>query len=71
MLIGIGGFFASLSWFYAFTLIQSSFVRALGQIEIVFSYISSRFYFREKIKINEIIGVVIFILGILILLLLK
>tara|TARA_B100000945_G_scaffold100269_1_gene78754 strand:- start:72 stop:968 length:897 start_codon:yes stop_codon:yes gene_type:complete len=68
---GIAGFFATISWFYAFTLIQSSFVRALGQIEIVFSYISSRFYFREKIKINEIIGVVIFILGILILLLLK
>ena len=32
MLIGVGGFFASLSWFYAFTLIQASFVRAFGQI---------------------------------------
>ena len=38
MLIGIGGFFASLSWFYAFTLIQASFVRAVGQIELLFSY---------------------------------
>ena len=68
---GIAGFLATISWFYAFTLMQSSFVRALGQIEIIFSYFSSRFYFKEKIKINEIIGVVIFIIGILILLLLK
>ena len=68
---GVAGFLATISWFYAFTLIQSSFVRALGQVEIIFSYISSRFYFKEKIKINEIAGVIIFIIGILILLLLK
>ena len=68
---GIAGFLATISWFYAFTLIQSSFVRALGQVEIIFSYISSRFYFKEKIKINEIIGIVIFVTGILILLILK
>ena len=70
-LAGIAGFLATISWFYAFTLIQSSFVRALGQVEIIFSYISSRYYFKEKIKPNEIIGVVVFIVGILILLLLK
>ena len=45
MLIGLGGFFASLSWFYAFTLIQASFVRAVGQIELLFSYFSSRYFF--------------------------
>ncbi len=68
---GIAGFLATISWFYAFTLVQSSLVRALGQIEIIFSYVSSRYYFREKIKLNEIIGVLIFIIGILILLLLN
>ena len=50
MLIGLGGFFASLSWFYAFTLIQASFVRAVGQIELLFSYFSSRYFFKEKVK---------------------
>ena len=65
---GIAGFLATISWFYAFTLIQSSYVRALGQVEIIFSYISSKFYFKEKTKVNEIVGVVIFIIGILILL---
>ena len=68
---GVAGFLATISWFYAFTLMQSSFVRALGQVEILFSYISSRFYFKEKIKISEIVGIIIFIIGILILLLLK
>tara|TARA_Y100000590_G_scaffold261465_1_gene293525 strand:+ start:615 stop:1511 length:897 start_codon:yes stop_codon:yes gene_type:complete len=71
LLAGIAGFLATISWFYAFTLVQSSFVRALGQVEIIFSFISSRYYFKEKIKLNEIIGVIIFIIGILILLLLK
>ena len=61
MLIGIGGFFASLSWFYAFTLIQASFVRAVGQIELLFSYFSSRYFFKEKVKATEIIGIIIFL----------
>ena len=68
MLIGIGGFFASLSWFYAFTLIQASFVRAVGQIELLFSYFSSRYFFKEKVKATEIIGIIIFVFGVTLLL---
>ena len=68
MLIGIGGFFASLSWFYAFTLIQASFVRAVGQIELLFSYFSSRYFFKEKVRVTEIIGIIIFVFGVTILL---
>ena len=67
-LTGIAGFLASLSWFYAFTLIQSSFVRAVGQIELLFSYFSSRYMFKEKVKITEIIGIIIFVIGVTILL---
>ncbi len=69
MLIGIGGFFASLSWFYAFTLIQASFVRAVGQIELLFSYFSSKYLFKEKVKLTEILGIVVFVIGVTILLL--
>ena len=68
MLIGLGGFFASLSWFYAFTLIQASFVRAVGQIELLFSYFSSRYFFKEKVKVSEIIGIIVFVLGVTLLL---
>ena len=69
VLIGIGGFFASLSWFYAFTLIQASFVRAVGQIELLFSYFSSKYLFKEKVKLTEILGIVVFVIGVTILLL--
>ena len=69
MLIGIGGFFASLSWFYAFTLIQASFVRAVGQIELLFSYFSSKYLFKEKMKLTEILGIFVFVIGVSILLL--
>ena len=68
MIIGIGFFFESLSWFYAFTLIQASFVRAIGQIELLFSYYSSRYFFKEKVKATEIIGIIIFVLGVTLLL---
>ncbi len=69
LLTGIAGLLASLSWFYAFTLIQSSFVRAVGQIELLFSYFSSIYMFKEKVKIAEIIGIIIFVIGVTILLL--
>ena len=69
ILTGMAGLLASLSWFYAFTLIQSSFVRAVGQIELLFSYFSSRYMFKEKVRITEIIGVIIFVIGVTILLL--
>jgi drug/metabolite transporter (DMT)-like permease len=47
-LAGLAGFMATLSWFYAFTLMQASFIRAFGQIEIFFSYLSSKYFFKEK-----------------------
>ena len=68
-LAGLSGFLATLSWFFAFTLIQASFVRALGQIEIFFSYVSSKYLFKEKITFIEILGILIFIAGATLLLL--
>ena len=68
---GLAGFLATLSWFFAFTLIQASFVRAVGQIEILFSYMSSKYLFKEKITFIEIMGIIIFISGATLLLLTK
>ena len=70
-LAGLSGFLATLSWFFAFTLIQASFVRALGQVEIFFSYVSSKYLFKEKITFIEILGVLTFIAGATVLLLTK
>ena len=68
-LAGLSGFLATLSWFYAFTLIQSSFVRALGQIEILFSFVSSKYLFNEKLSKIELFGILIFISGVSLMLL--
>ena len=70
-LAGLSGFLATLSWFYAFTLIQSSFVRAVGQVEILFSFISSKYLFKEKLSKIELFGILIFILGVSLMLLTK
>ncbi|MCY4148320.1 MAG: EamA family transporter [Gammaproteobacteria bacterium] len=69
-LAGLAGAFASLCWFTAFTLQKAAFVRALGQIELVFTFLATVFYFREKVTGKEIIGVVLITAGILLLLLL-
>ena len=69
ILAGLSGFLATISWFYAFALMQAAIVRAVGQVELLFSYIASRYFFKEKISKIELLGIVIFILGIIILLL--
>ena len=68
---GFCGFVTTLSWFYAFALVQAAIVRAVGQIELLFSYIASRYYFKEKIKFIEIIGIIIFAIGVVVILLVK
>ena len=70
-LAGFTGFLATLSWFFAFTFIQASFVRALGQVEIFFSFVSSKYFFKEKITKMEIIGIIIFVFGVTMMLLTK
>ncbi len=70
-LAGLTGFLATLSWFFAFTFIQASFVRALGQVEIFFSFVSSKYFFKEKITKIEIIGIIIFVFGVTIMLFTK
>ena len=67
-LAGLFGFLATSFWFYAFSLIPAAFVRTVGQIELLFSYFSSTIFFKEKVKTIEIIGILIFILGVTIIL---
>jgi uncharacterized membrane protein len=59
----------SLGWFTAFALTNAAYVRALGQIELVFSYLSAVFFFRERVTRIEVIGIGMLILGIVVLVL--
>ncbi|MDO8838602.1 MAG: DMT family transporter [Parvibaculum sp.] len=67
-IVGLAGALASMGWFTAMTIQNAAYVRALGQIELVFTFISSHFIFREKTNRLEFIGIVLVAGGILLLL---
>ena len=50
---------ASIFWFMAFTRTHAAYVRALGQIELIFTFLASVFFFRERVSRTEVIGVIL------------
>ena len=68
LIVGFFGAFASICWFYAMSIQNVAYVRALGQIELIFTILASIFYFKEKIIKTEILGIIITLTGILIIL---
>lgn len=68
-LVGLSGMAASACWFTAMTIQNAAHVRALGQVELFFAFVSSTVFFREKVKTTELIGVGLVVGGIIVLLL--
>ncbi len=68
-LVGVAGMLASAGWFTAMTIQNAAYVRALGQIELIFTFASSYFFFGERSNRMELIGIMLVTFGILILLL--
>ena len=66
IIVGLFGALASICWFYAMSIQNVAYVRALGQIELFFTLAVTTFYFKEKVKLREIFGIVLIIMGILI-----
>lgn len=64
-LVGLAGVLGSAGWFTAMTLQQVAYVRALGQIELVFTFIASYFLFHERVNLMEAIGCLLIVCGIL------
>ena len=56
-LVGVTGVLGSLGWFLAFALQNAAYVRALGQVELVFSALVSWILFRERATGREIAGI--------------
>jgi drug/metabolite transporter (DMT)-like permease len=70
MWVGASGAIASIGWFTAMTIQNAALVRALGQVELIFTIAASVLIFREKIARGELLGILLVVGGILILLLL-
>ena len=66
---GISGMIASAGWFTAMTIQNAAYVRALGQIELVFTFAAAVFFFHERPNRTEVVGILLVIGGILLLLL--
>ncbi len=71
MWVGIAGGVASLGWFSAMTLQNAAYVKAVGQVELLFSFAVSVLVFRERSSGREVGGIILVSLGILLLLLWK
>ena len=66
---GLAGALASICWFTAFTIQNASFVRAVGQVELVFTFVATTVFFREKVSTAEVAGIVLVCGGIILLVL--
>jgi drug/metabolite transporter (DMT)-like permease len=62
--VGAAGMAASAGWFTAMTLQNAAYVRAVGQVELFFSFAASTLIFGERSTRREILGVSLLILGV-------
>ncbi|RFC69608.1 MULTISPECIES: DMT family transporter [Mesorhizobium] len=66
--VGLASVVGSACWFTAMAMQPVAYVRALGQIELIFTFATSVFVFKEKINAMEIAGCLLIVSGILLLL---
>lgn len=67
--VGITSMLGSVGWFTAMTLQNAAYVRAVGQVELIFTLLISRFIFHESMSRYEMIGMLLVGAGILVLIL--
>ena len=63
--VGIAGVLGSLGWFIAFALQNAAYVRAVGQVELIFSVLVSTLFFRERPTLREVLGIALLALSII------
>lgn len=70
LLVGFAGASASFGWFMAMTLQQAAIVKVVAQVEMLFTFASAVFIFREWINRLEVLGCLLIVLGVVMLLIL-
>ncbi len=56
-LVALAGVAGSIGWFTALTLQTAALVKALAQVELIFSTLTSWFYFKEPVSVREVAGI--------------
>jgi len=67
ILVGFVGASASFGWFSAMTLQQAAMVKVVAQVEMLFTFASSFFVFREWITRLELLGCLLIVFGVVML----
>lgn len=67
-LVSLMSVVGSACWFVAMTMQTVAYVRTLGQIELVFTFLISYFVFRERTNRSELMGIALIIAGLVLLL---
>lgn len=67
-LVGLASMLGSVGWFTAMTLQNAADVRAVGQVELIFTFLTSVLIFKENISFYEILGTFLIVGGITVLL---
>lgn len=67
--VGVTGVLGSLGWFTAFSLQNAAYVRALGQVEIVFTLLASALFFRERLALREGLGIALVVVSVVVIVL--
>lgn len=62
--VGLAGASASACWFAAMTLVSAALVRALGQVELLFTFAASIWVLRERVRLREGLGALLVVVGI-------
>ncbi len=67
--VGVTGMLGSLGWFTAFALQNAALVRAVSQIEMVFTVLASWLIFRERLTLRELAGIALVVASLLLIVL--
>ena len=63
--IGLTSALGSIGWFTAMAMQNASYVKAVGQVEVIFTILISTLYFRERISWIEYTGIATIVAGVL------
>lgn len=64
-LVGLASMLGSAGWFFAFALQNAAYVKALGQVELIFTFLGSYFIFKERSGTRELSGIALVVVSIL------
>ena len=65
LFIGITSAIGSIGWFTAMAMQNASYVKAVGQVEVIFTVLISTLYFRERITPTQYAGIVTLVVAVL------